>query len=136
MDIVAPLPGFSLYNDAWPIYTQGITQPPAKITDGPTAPSHVSNSIVGDGVIVHGGAINESVLSRGVVVDQAHVSRSVLMDGVRVEPGARLINCIVDKNVVIPSGMSIGYDLVADRERFTVSEGGVVAIAKGTVLAP
>ncbi|MCL4114065.1 UNVERIFIED_CONTAM: hypothetical protein GTU68_043583 [Idotea baltica] len=136
MDLVAPLPAFSLYNDQWPIYTQGVTQPPAKITDGPTAPSHVSNSIVGDGVIVHGGAIHESVLSRGVVVDQAHVSRSVLMDGVRVEPGARLMNCIVDKNVVIPSGVSIGYDPVADAENYTISDGGVVAIAKGTAITP
>jgi len=136
MDLVAPLPAFSLYNDAWPIYTQGITQPPAKITDGPTAPSHVSNSIVGDGVIVYGGAINESVLSRGVVIDQAHVSRSVLMDGVRVEPGVRLNNCIVDKNVVIPSGVSIGYDPVADAEKYTVSDGGVVAVAKGTIIEP
>lgn len=134
MDLVAPLPAFSLYNDAWPIYTQGITQPPAKITDGPTAPSHVSNSIVGDGAIVYGGAIHESVLSRGVVVDQAHINRSVLMDGVKVEPGARLMNCIVDKNVTVPSGVSIGYDREADEKYFTVSPNGVVAIAKGTVI--
>jgi len=134
MDLVAPLPVFSLYNDLWPIYTQGITQPPAKITDGPTAPSHVSNSIVGDGVIVYGGSIIESVLSRGVMVDQAHVARSVLMDGVRVEPGARIMNCIIDKNVVVPSGVSIGYDLAADAEKYTVSPGGVVAISKGTVI--
>jgi len=38
--------------------------------------------------------------------------------------------------VVIPSGMSIGYDLEADKRQFSVSEGGVVAIAKGTVLTP
>ncbi len=136
MDLVAPLPVFSLYNDEWPIYTQNITQPPAKITDGPLGPSHVSNSIVGDGVIVYGSAINESVLSRGVVIDQANVSRSVLMDGVRVEPGARLKGCIIDKNVVIPSGVSIGYDPVVDAEQFTISENGIVAVAKGTIVPP
>lgn len=136
MDLVAPMPVFSLYNEQWPIYTQGITQPPAKITDGPTMPSHVSNSILADGVIVHGSAINESVLSRGVVVDQGHVSRSVLMDGVRVEPGARLNNCIIDKNVIIPSGFSIGYDAEADAKRFTISDAGVVAVAKGTAIVP
>ena len=134
MDLVAPLPVFSLYNDHWPIYTQGITQPPAKITDGPTAPSHVSNSILSDGVIVYGSAITESVLSRGVVIDQAHVSRSVLMDGVRVGPGARVKNCIVDKNVIIPSGFSVGYDAEADAQQFTISAGGVVAISKGTTI--
>ena len=41
---------------------------------------------------------------------------------------------IVDKNVVVPDGAQIGVDLGIDRERFTVSEGGVVAIGKGAVL--
>ena len=58
------------------------------------------------------------------------------MDGVRVEPGARLLNCIVDKNVVIPAGVSIGYDRAEDEKTYTVSEGGVVAIAKGTIITP
>jgi glucose-1-phosphate adenylyltransferase len=41
---------------------------------------------------------------------------------------------IVDKNVKIPAGMEIGYDLDADRKRFTVSEGGVVVVPKGMQL--
>ena len=134
MDLVAPLPVFSLYNDLWPIYTQGITQPPAKVTDGPSGPSTVSDSILGDGVmIVHGGRLSQSVLSRGVRIDNAEIEASVLMDGVVVGPGAKLKRCIVDKNVVVPPGAEIGYDLLADAERFTVSDNGVVAIPKGYV---
>jgi hypothetical protein len=30
--------------------------------------------------------------------------------------------------------MTIGYDLDADRQRFTVTESGIVVIPKGTVL--
>jgi glucose-1-phosphate adenylyltransferase len=45
-----------------------------------------------------------------------------------------LRRCIIDKNVVIPPGFTIGHDHEADRERFTVSDGGVVAVAKNTVL--
>ena len=41
---------------------------------------------------------------------------------------------IVDKGVVIPPGMTIGYDADQDRERFTVSEGGVVVVPKGAKL--
>ena len=38
---------------------------------------------------------------------------------------------IIDKGVVVPHGMTIGYDLAEDRRRFTVSEGGVVVVPKG-----
>ena len=136
MDLVAPLPAFSLYNEQWPIFTRGITEPPAKIADGPEGPSQVSNSILAAGVIVSGSRCIESVLSGRARIEGAEVTQSVLMDGVRVEPGARVNRCIIDKNVVVPAGMSIGFDREADEDRFHVSEGGVVAIAKNTIITP
>ncbi len=41
---------------------------------------------------------------------------------------------ILDKGVNIPEGAMVGYDLEADRKRFTVTESGIVVIAKGTTL--
>jgi glucose-1-phosphate adenylyltransferase len=41
-------------------------------------------------------------------------------------------HAIVDKNVWVAPGAQIGVDPAADRERFTVSAGGVVVIPKGT----
>ena len=48
----------------------------------------------------------------------------------RVGAGARLHRCIIDKNVVIPPGHRIGFDAESDRERFTVSDRGVVVVEK------
>lgn len=135
MDLVAPWPAFSLYNDKWPILTRGMTEPPAKISDWEGSPSHIANTILSSGVIVAGGAVTESVLSAGASVVGAEVSQAVLMQNVRVEPGARVRRCIIDKNVVVPPGVSIGYDLEADRERFHVSDSGIVALAKNTKIA-
>ncbi len=134
MDLVARMPAFDLYNSEWPIFTRTLTEPPAKIAEGDSGPSHINNSILASGVIVSGGIVTNSVLSGGVTVTDAEITDSVLMQNVKVGIGARLHRCIIDKNVVIPPGFSIGHDPEADSERFTVSEGGVVAIAKGTVI--
>jgi len=134
MDLVARMPAFDLYNDDWPIFTRTLTEPPAKISDGDSGPSRINNSILASGVIVSGGLVNSSVLSGGVTVSDAEIESSVLMQGVTVGTGARLRRCIIDKNVVIPPGFTIGHDLDADRERFTVSDGGVVAVAKNTII--
>ena len=65
----------------------------------------------------------------------AHVENAILFENVDVGRHARLRNCIIDKDIVIPEGMHIGYDEDFDREHFTVSEGGVVVISKGTDLS-
>jgi glucose-1-phosphate adenylyltransferase len=44
--------------------------------------------------------------------------------------GARLQNCIIDKGVQVPGGESIGHEIARDRERFTVSEKGIVVVPK------
>ena len=64
------------------------------------------------------------------VREGSSVESSVLMSGVRVGRGAVLRRVILDKNVVVPDGTQIGVDLEADREKYTVSPGGVVALGK------
>ena len=68
------------------------------------------------------------------VQHDAHVTDSILFPGVQVMPGARVNRCIIDKNVKVPDGARIGFDPVADAQRFTVSERGIVVISKGMVL--
>jgi glucose-1-phosphate adenylyltransferase len=87
--------------------------------------------MVCEGAIISGGWVRRSILSPGVRVHSwASVEGSVLMHGVHVEPHAIVRRAIVDKNVRIPEGARIGVDPELDRERFVVSEGGIVVIGK------
>ena len=132
MDLVGHDPAFDLYNSEWPIYTSGRTLPPAKIDDhGDHGPSDLRRSIISNGAIVVGAKVADSVLSPDVAIGAgAVVERSVLLDGVKIGEGAQVRGVVIDKNVVVPPGVKLGHDLEHDREHYTVSEGGVVVLAK------
>jgi glucose-1-phosphate adenylyltransferase len=93
------------------------------------------DSIVAHGCIVSGGRVQNSVLSPNVRINSyADVSESVLMENVDIGRSCRIRRAIIDKDVKVPPGTTIGYDLKADRQRFQVSPGGVVVIGKGTAV--
>ena len=58
------------------------------------------------------------------------VTDSVIFPDVDVGRGARLHRCIVDKGVKIPAGEQIGVDLERDRQRFNVSDSGIVVVSR------
>jgi glucose-1-phosphate adenylyltransferase len=76
--------------------------------------------------------VERSILSSRVRVNSyAKVEDSILFEGVDVGRHAKVRRAIIDKGVQIPPGVQVGYDLEQDRARgFTISEGGIVVIAK------
>ncbi|MEO9327319.1 glucose-1-phosphate adenylyltransferase [Gordonia aurantiaca] len=128
MDLVSVHPIFNLYNNKWPIRGETHNLPPAKFVQGGVA----EDSVVGAGSIISSGTVRNSVLSSNVIVeDGAIVEGAVLMPGVRIGKGAIVRRAILDKNVVVSDGEQVGVDLEHDRERFSVSAGGVVTVGKG-----
>ena len=139
MDLCAVQPVFNLYNDRWPIMTQVPSQPPAKfVHDDGDRVGRAINSMVSNGVIVSGGLVRNSVLSPGARVDSwSRVDRAVMLHNSRVSRRAVVENTILDKNVVVLEGTTVGVDKEHDRARgLVVSRGGITLVGKGQVVRP
>jgi glucose-1-phosphate adenylyltransferase len=138
MDLAAVSPVFNLYERKWPIRTYEGQYPPAKTVFADEEKGRAGkalDSIICSGVIISGGRVERSILSPGVRVNSyAEVSESILFHGVTIGMRAKVRKAIIDKGVRVPDGMKIGYDLEKDRERFYVSDEGVVVIGKGEIL--
>ena len=134
MDLIEIHPLFNLYNARWPIRTGVTHDPPAKFVFRDEVHARVgiaTDSLVSHGCIISGGRIHRSVLSIGCRINSfSEVEESVLFEGVRIGRHARLRRCIVDKDVEIPQGAEVGFNLEADRKRFHVTENGLVVIPK------
>jgi glucose-1-phosphate adenylyltransferase len=133
MDLRDARPHLNLYNQRWPLRTAYYDQPPAKfVFDENGRRGQALHSVVSEGSIVSGGTVRNSILGRSVFVHSwATVEDSVLMDYVEIGRHARVRRAILDKNVFVPEGDEIGYDLARDRERFHVTDSGLVVIPKG-----
>jgi len=133
MDLLNPVPSLDLYQPDWPIRTYQAQYPPARIVPGsPGNQGVVLNSIISGGVVVSGAKVEHSILSPSVTVkNSALIHESILFNNVQVGEGAQLKQCIVEKDVVIPPGESIGKDTESDAARFTISEKGVVVVPRG-----
>jgi glucose-1-phosphate adenylyltransferase len=138
MDLIKVIPPFNIYDKEWPFRTYHEQYGPAKTVwaeEGIHRIGMALNSVISNGCIISGGKVESSVLSPDVRINSfSEVSDSVLMEGVDIGRYAKVRRAIIDKHVKVPQKMEIGYDLEKDKNRFTVTESGIVVIPKGMVL--
>jgi glucose-1-phosphate adenylyltransferase len=131
-------PIFNLYNPQWPILSAYYPNAPAKFVFADQERQRIgiaTDSMVSEGCIISGGHVDRSILGPRVRINSfSSVSESILFGGVEVGRHARIRRTIIDKNVSVPPGMTVGYDPVVDRQRFMISEEGIVVIPKGMKL--
>jgi glucose-1-phosphate adenylyltransferase len=132
MDIVSVSPIFNLYDEEWPIRTHQRQYPPAKFVFAEAGRTGTAlDSIVSNGCIVSGGKVTNSVLSPDVRVNSyTEVDQSILFSHVSVGRRCRIRKAILDRDVHIPEGTTIGYDAEADRQRYFVTESGITVVTR------
>jgi glucose-1-phosphate adenylyltransferase len=133
-DLISALPVFNLYNRHWPIFNQQFNAPPAKfVRDSEGNPSVTIDSIVSLGSLLSGAHVESSVLGPWATVESgARVVDSIVFDAVQIGMDAVVQRAILDKEVVVEAGASVGVDQDADRARgYTVTESGITVVGKG-----
>jgi glucose-1-phosphate adenylyltransferase len=138
MDLISTLPIFNLYNTAWPIRTQTVNTPPAKfVRDAVGRIGNTIDSIVSAGSVLSGTHLERSVVGVGSLASGGStITDSVLLDGVLVGAGARVHRAVLDKNVVLEDGATVGVDRERDLERgFTITDSGITVVGKGIRIA-
>jgi glucose-1-phosphate adenylyltransferase len=132
MDIVSVSPVFNLYDEHWPIRTHQRQYPPAKFVFAePGRTGQALDSIVSAGCIVSGSTVKNSVLSPDVRVNSySEVDASILFSHVNVGRHCKIRKAIIDRDVHIPEGTTIGYDAEADRRRYFVTESGITVVTR------
>ena len=133
MDLVSVHPIFNLYNQSWPILSVPPTLPPAKFVENGMA----LDSMVGPGTIISGATVRQvGRLGERPGRSGASVEGSVIMPGVRIGRNAVVRNAILDKNVIVPDGATVGINLDADRAAYTVTASGITVVGKGITISP
>ncbi|MGB3732217.1 glucose-1-phosphate adenylyltransferase [Microbacterium sp.] len=138
MDLISTLPIFNLYNTAWPIRTQTVNTPPAKfVRDAVGRIGNTIDSIVSAGSVLSGTHLERSVVGVGALASGGStITDSVLLNGVQLGLGARVHRAVLDKNVILEDGATVGVDRERDLERgFTVTDSGITVVGKGIRIA-
>ena len=130
MDLRAVSPELNLYNRQWPLRTAGYFDAPAKfVFDEDGRRGMAIDSIIAGSSIVSGGIVRGSILGRGVRIRTgASIEDSVIFDNCDIGRRAKVKRAILDKNVKVPPGAEIGYNLDEDRQKYHVTDSGIVVV--------
>ena len=135
MDLLKSIPPLNLYQNDWPIRSYQAQTPPARAVPGESGDEGIFiNSLLSGGTIISGSCVSHSVLFQNVFIDdESQIINSVIFDGVKIGKNVKINKCIIDKGVVVPDGEIIGDNIEKDKQRFTVTETGIVVIPQGYV---
>ncbi len=132
MDVVSISPVFNLYDKAWPIRTHQRQYPPAKfVFSEPGRTGMAVDSVVSSGCIISGSTVRTSVLSPDVRVNSyAEVESCIIFSHVNIGRHCRIRRAIIDRDVHIPEGSVIGYDVEEDKRNYFVTETGITVVTR------
>ena len=128
-DMLGLTPRFDVFNPQWRIFSSNYQGPVARLIK-----ADVENSVIAAGSLVQRAKISNSIIRREVIIEEDVVIEDcVIQDYVWIKRGARLRRAIIGQYNVIEAGSRIGHDPKIDRQRYSVTEGGITVVGPGEV---
>ena len=128
-DLLGLTPRFDVFNPQWRIFSSNYQGPVARLIK-----ADVDNSVIAAGSLVQQAKISNSIIRREVIIEEDVVIEDcVIQDYVWIKRGARLRRAIIGQYNVIEAGSRIGHDPEADRQRYSVTAGGITVVGPGEV---
>jgi glucose-1-phosphate adenylyltransferase len=126
MDMLGPEPRFDLDNKLWPIHSGTQVSASVKIIRG-----DIRNSLIAEGVTIHGARIRNSIISSEVVIESgAVIEDSIVMDNVTLKKNCTLKRVILDKLNIVDEDEKIGIDPESDRFRCHIDKSGIAVVPR------
>src|SRR5205807_661523 len=104
---------------------------PWKPANPPLRRGEAVDSLVSMGCIVSGGLVRNCVLSPDVRVNSyTELEGCIVFSHVNIGRHCKIKKAIIDRDVHIPEGTVIGYDLAADKQNYFVTESGITVVTR------
>jgi len=128
MEVLSPQPPLDFYNPDWPIRTFQPQLPAAHFVSAGVR-CRMEDAMVSSGCIIEKSDLDHSMLYWNVkVADGSDLQGVLALPDCEIGPGCRLKRVILDNGCILPAGTVIGEDWRDDRNRFDISDNGIVVV--------
>ncbi len=130
MELVDIVPELNLYDDHWPIWTYQEQLPPAKfVFDDDGRRGMAVDSMVSGGCLISGAVARHSLLFSNVEINSyTSIEDTVVLPDVIIGRHCKIRKAVIDKGCKIPEKTEIGYNEEQDKQRFEVTDQGVILV--------
>jgi len=135
IDLTDFQPDLDINSPEWPIWTYSELTAPAKFIHNEVGRvGHAVSSMVSGGCVISGSSLDRCLLFTGVRTHSySSLDGVIAMPYVEINRKAKLTNVVIDRGVVIPTGLVVGEDPELDAKRFRRTGEGICLITQSMI---
>lgn len=131
MELLAAQPALTLDDPDWPIWAPPCRSAPTYLAEHPGGQStRISRTIVAGGCRLEGISLYRSIVSENVQIGSGSVVEdSIILPGARIGTNCHVRRAIVDEDVELQDGSSVGLNTMPAVLQTELSPGGITVVS-------